>query len=345
MKRLWMIVTVIGFSSWAQAQDRVSVRLTTADNFHAIPVQKVNPSRIFAHASASPFKEWSVQSPNELALLSLYPGIGEPNVSYTENGEVKLRKEELVMVTVRTKTALKIRPEAIELKSVLDIEKLNGLAPEIVNRVIPAEKLVSMGSRDNFKWCNEQAGTYITRVGREGDLSFLNPKNRQWCSDKERSICVESCYRFGQLFEFGLEQVNKAAKDRKDAGLAMQSEVRYFHDEAQYGANVRQLTKIDSDVVGIFEQNTMYVHQFILYGKVLSVVQVHPTDKTKTIMTTHVLFAIRKHSWEKYPVAPDIFMGESKLFNSNEGLMAGIPVFAQDMTRKIAKLIEANPKQ
>lgn len=132
-------------------------------------------------------------------------------------------------------------------------------------------------------------------------------------------------------------------RKREDLGMGMQAEIRYYVSEAEYGAKVAlsDVTHIKTPVRGVIEQSTFYFNQVFKYSKMIAVIQEHPTDSSKSIMTSIVAMGVRKHSLDK-PTLKDHLRGRG-LLTTSTGLSAGIPWYSQNMTKRIAGILEDKP--
>jgi hypothetical protein len=86
------------------------------------------------------------------------------------------------------------------------------------------------------------------------------------------------------------------------------------------------------------------------FGKLLAVLQEHPTDKTRTLATVFMALAVetdvleRKKEFENVPVLRNlipaqVLMGKSS-FNSGNSISAGLPDYTRNRIRAFADLLE-----
>src|SRR5438477_12691105 len=59
-------------------------------------------------------------------------------------------------------------------------------------------------------------------------------------------------------------------------------------------AELPSLTGLDSTVTGGLEQNIFWVNQVIQFGKLLAILQQHPTDRKVAIASAYNLLVVRK---------------------------------------------------
>ena len=74
------------------------------------------------------------------------------------------------------------------------------------------------------------------------------------------------------------------------------------------GRPSRSLTGLDTPVAGVLEQSMFYVNQIMQFGKLLAVLQPHPSDPGKTVVTAFMALGVktdvleRKKEFERVPV-------------------------------------------
>lgn len=345
-----ILVCCMTAPGWAQPLR--PVQTVEPSRFLSVGTQDLSTNSIIYAGNIVSFADWGKNSPAEKDLLVLYPGYIEPNVTDKKNGIETHRLENLTMYVSRTKALLRVSPSQIPLAKMINLDVLRKMDASLSHKTIAPNQFMpnvvaGKGPISNFEWCN-QGGQWITRVKREVDLSYLNAKNRgAWCSDSNRSLCVESCFIFGKAWKSGVAIVNGALDvagrqdEKKDYGIAMQSEFRYFLSEQEYGAKhpLSDLTGIKSPVRGILEQNIFYFNQIFQYGKLLSILQEDPQDNSKTIMTTYFVMGVNTHTLKDHAIVADVINGTS-LMNTPTGLTAGVPKYMQAMTRAVASFLE-----
>jgi hypothetical protein len=115
-------------------------------------------------------------------------------------------------------------------------------------------------------------------------------------------------------------------------------------------AELPSLTGLDSKVASALEQNIFWANQVIQFGKLLAVVQQHPTEPNAAIATVYVVVAVRidvlnkQREYSKTPVLRNLvpaqlLMGNSS-FNSGDSLSAGLPKYARSRIKAIADMME-----
>lgn len=326
---------------------RVTQKLDAA-KFDSLNIQQMDDKSLYYNEKVLPFPDWALQNPQESQALALYPGYEEPQITTVKNGVPKQLTEKIIVFAVRTKIILDKAPGQINLKGLINIDSIRKFDPEIQHIPLQQDQFMSAvagrSQISNFQWCNK-TGPYIVRPSREVELSHINPKSRAWCSDVTRSICVESCYLFGTFWYQGVKVVNLGMdeSEKKDYGIALQSEVRYFQNERELGLSVplNSLTKLNTPVRGGLEQNMFYFNQVIEFGKILAVLQDDPADPNKTVVNTFFVVGVKKRTYNQNSEIKNILLGQSSLgFNTKTGITAGLPVFTQNMVNSIANLFE-----
>lgn len=339
-----LVWCLLFLSNTVMAADR-AVEVLAPSAFAQPKVEELKEDVIyFSQDPFVDFVSWSKNSKLEQKILSPFPEYQEPTVPVKKDGVVTSQLEELTIYTTRMRTVINKAAHQIDLKKWLNIEEIAKLDSSIRHRQITAAETMPVvaGRKEiqNFQQCNENpANPHFFRHRREFDLTHLQRPSKPWC-ESPNSICVESCYAFNKGLNLVVLGVNKySAEDRqKDYGQTIQSEIRFFNSESEYGQNVRAITKLQSPVQGIFELNGFYVNQILQYLKVLVVVQIHPRDNNKTIVSTFVTAGLRTRSLTGNKGLDDFIRGEG-LLNTAAGLTAGIPKFSQDMGQAIVRML------
>jgi hypothetical protein len=132
--------------------------------------------------------------------------------------------------------------------------------------------------------------------------------------------------------------------------LEFQSEMRVLLPAEIDQIGLVKMTGINSPVTGAMEQNIFYVNQILRFGKFLAVLQQHPGDADKTIVTAYVTLAIKakvlenKKEYESVPilrnlVPAQVLVGNSS-FNSGNSISAGLPAYARNQIKAVAAILE-----
>jgi hypothetical protein len=316
--------------------------------FDQISARQMDNSKIYFTYTEKPgtFANWSQNSPVETEFLTIFPNYTEPK--FIKRKGARPETENLHVYIAKGKAVLNRKIDENDLRQMITLERIASMDRDIKHMEIDSSRFLSniagQSGLKNFRWPEcDPTGESIFRYQRELDLKVLNPPNREWCSDSERSTCVESCFLFSDvLWNMGVKINNTFAEDQKDYGVASQSEVRYFVNEAEMEKlySVANLTGLNAPVTGVLEQNIFYVNQVIQTGKVLAVFQQHPDDPGKTIMTSFIMIGLRSHSWEKYPQLRDVLMGREFVLNHGRSIMLGLPKYSQNMAKAIIQKLE-----
>ena len=135
-------------------------------------------------------------------------------------------------------------------------------------------------------------------VARETDAPLCrsraqHPPDRRWC-EEAKAICVQSRYIFEGKIPAGIQLANKLREESKKPipdFIEFQSEIMLVTQP--HLAELPSLTGLDSTVASALEQNIFWVNQVIQFGKLLAVLQQHPTEREATIATVYILVAVR----------------------------------------------------
>lgn len=345
------------FALAAQAQEKALEIVPEATKFSAITTDNMKPGTVYYQSTENPlpFADWKNTNSNEYTFLALYDGYIEPTL-LTRKKKTPIT-EKMTMFVAKAKTIINKAPANINLKNMATLGFLQKLDPEILHaQITPGQIMPVMGGRaqiDNFKsLCNKEK-PYIVRPSLELALDKLNRPSQPWCADTSRSICVESCYIFNGGYRSVVTGYNnfKAEDeyDKKDFGMATQSEIRYFVSEAELGKKVpvAALTGINTPVRGVFEQNIFYFNQMVQYGKVIAFFQEHPKDASKTVVTSYLVFGMQSSTYDKvYNImgltleVKEILMGRGGRLNTASGITAGLPIYTQNIAKSLSKILE-----
>jgi hypothetical protein len=335
-----LLVGVLGFASAAWALD------FTIDNVAAVRSLNVadlksgtiefsdhtGTSGVNTETALIRFDEWTDKNPIEKKFLALFPSYTEPTVSKTVNGATKQVVEKLFMYVAQARFLVDRAPGAIDLSRYVTLSFLDKIDPSI--------KHSSISAADPTQFKDEQT------AGNE------NPE-RNWCTGRMTSICIQSTYQLEGKIPMGIMLVNKLRDSgRKVADhIDFQSELSALAPTDLDQDGLRQLTGLDTPVSGALEQNIFYVNQIMKFGKFLAVFQADPADANKTVVTAFMALAIKasvldeKRGFETVPVLRNlvpaqVLMGQSS-FNSGDSISAGLPKYARNEIKTVAGLLEA----
>lgn len=295
------------------------------------------------------FTSYHKAKPREAELLDLFPGYQEPNVAQTKNGKREEFLEKIQMFVGKSRTTLNLpsAQAAAKLPAVLNIANIGSLDTTIKHKVISNAELITKqvpGTPTAFAWCAAEAGVTIERPKRELSLSHID---KPWCASAKNSVCLESCYAFPDAIKgaIGFLGLVKNSDDKKDYGLGIQSELRFFLSEAEYGhGSLAEVTGLATPVVGVIEQNVFYANQIMQYSKLVSVLQQHPSDSSKTVMTSYLAIGVKARSYNQYKLMGKSIIGSTLatgLSVYKQGMFAGVQTYFGDIqTKALAKILE-----
>jgi len=278
------------------------------------------------------FSDWSVTHPVEKKFLALYPGYAEPTIATPDDGGKPLL-EKLYIYVAQARFTLDRAPSTIDLPHYVTLDFLDRIDPAIKHKLITTADLLPF--------------TGDTGAGNQ------NP-NRPWCTGRASSICLQSSYKLEGKIPLGIMLVNKLRESPKKISdhIDFQSEFSALAPADVDQAGLQQLTKLDTPIVGVLEQNIFQVNQIMKFGKFYAVFQDHPTDPGKTVVTAFMALAIKakvldeKRGYESVPVLrnlvpADVLMGRSS-FNSGSSISAGLPEYARNEITTVAGILETD---
>jgi hypothetical protein len=277
------------------------------------------------------FDDWANKDPIEKKFLALFPAYTEPTVGKLVNGSTTQVLEKLYMYVAQARFSIDKAPGTIDLTRYVNLPFLEKIDPAIKHQLLPPT----------------DAGPFTNEYG----MGNENP-DRKWCTGRTSLICIQSTYKLEGKIPMGIMLVNKLRDSKKVADhIDFQSEL-----SSQPGSDVDQtalqeLTKLDTPVSGILEQDIFYVNQIMKFGKLLAVFQAQPTDPNKTVVTAFMSLAIKasvldeKRGFENVPVLRNlvpaqVLMGQSS-FNSGNSISAGLPKYARNEITTIAGILAA----
>jgi hypothetical protein len=281
-----------------------------------------------------PFDAWASAHPIEKKFLALFPSYVEPMVSNdADSGDKTTDKpyaDKLYMYVAQARFIVAKPPATIDLSHYVTLPFLEKIDPAIEH------KLITPADVTNFK---DKAGT-----GND------NP-DRKWCTGLATSICIQSTYKLEGKIPMGIMLVNKLRDTKKVADhIDFQSELAALAPSDLDQVGLQALTGLATPVAGVLEQNIFYANQIMKFGKFFAVLQAHPSDAGKTVVTAFMALAIKasvldeKRNFEKVPVLRNlvpaqVLMGQSS-FNSGDSISAGLPKYARNEIKTVATLLE-----
>jgi hypothetical protein len=278
------------------------------------------------------YEDWAKVRPLQQQFLSLYPGYAEPNVDIIIDGAKKRYREKLHMYVAQARFVLARAPASIDLKSFTTLPLVEKIDPAIKHRLLTAADL-----------------------GRPKDLKSVHNQNpqRRWCEGREVAICIHSTYKLEGRLPIGIALANKireGASRKISDTLEFDGELAVLTPEEVTERGLAKLTGLDTPSTGAFEQSIFYVNQVMQFGKLLAVLQQHPGDAGKTVVTVFMALAVesnilvKRKEYAQVPVlrnlVPAQVLAGKSSFNSGNSLSAGLPVYARNQVKAIAAILD-----
>jgi cytoskeletal protein CcmA (bactofilin family) len=290
---------------------------------------------IDSETALMPFAAWATSHPTEKKFLALFPGYVEPVIdSDAADGSDKATEkpytEKLYMYVAQARFVLAKAPAAIDLSRYVTLRFLEKIDPAIKHNLISAA----------------DAAAFKDKAGPGND----NP-DRKWCTGPATSICIQSNYKFEGKIPIGIKLINQLRDSKKVVDhIDFQSELAVLASSDLDQVGLQELTGLDTPVTGALEQNIFYVNQIMKFGKFFAVLQAHPSDAGKTVVTAFVALAIKasvldqKRGFENVPVLRNlvpaqVLMGRSS-FNFGTSISAGLPKYARNEIKTVATLLQ-----
>ena len=277
------------------------------------------------------FADWATKRPAQKKFLSLFPSYTEPTIAKPANGTPGPIVEKLYIYVAEARFLIDKAPNAVDLT--------HYVALPFVEKIDPAIKHTQIAAAD-VKPFDEDSG-----AGND------NP-DRKWCTGRTTLLCLQSTYKLEGKIPIGVLLVNKLRDSVKKVAdhLDFQSELSALSPADVDQAGLQDLTGLNTPVVSVLEQNIFYVNQVMKFGKLLAVVQNHPSDANKTVVTAFVSLAVKartldeKRDYENVPVLRNlvpaqVLMGQSS-FNSGNSISAGLPKYARNEIATIAGILQ-----
>lgn len=349
----------IGFSAHAQkTRDLITVKNATDWKDIARPI-RMNQGPIYYMLESTTFKNWQQKRPVDYKFLNLFPGYKEPQIEVLRNGIVKENHiEEIRVISTKTRLIINKPASTIDLSKLLEPEVYKKLMPDMQHTFIENDHIMPViAGQENlqsFASCKPSVLTersnglvYFSRAQKEKleNTKKAMPENRRWCDAPGVSKCVRSCVAFEEEDTYWNKVSIENTRREKlggerllDYGMGIESELRYYKNEAEYGSSVADITGLTEPVTGIFEQSIFYWNQMVQYGKILTVVTAHPTDPNKAVISNYVVIGIKESSFKKIPFLMEFLTG--KFSNSPHGITSGIPNYTQEFTSRTAEYFE-----
>jgi hypothetical protein len=331
MAALGVAMVVASFSAITASAKVVGVSFETATSI--LPqTGDINHSTRFL-----PFDQWAAQAPAEHKALNLFAGFVEPTRESKKAGVVKKIQDKHMLFVARSSFIINKSVDSVNLsqyinKSYLDeLDKKSGF----IHTQIDASKIL------NYQ-ANEAA-----------NLAGYNSKSATWCKDRGQFICVESSYNLGKL-SIGVKVINKIEGAEYTSALKVQSELRLVPGaELVQRMNLKGLSGLETPTAGAIENSTMYVNQFLRWGKSVVIVQQHPANQALSVATIYTIVAISDSFYnmeKKKPslagtlngmgMTPRALLEGTSPLNQNDGsILSGLPNYTATMAESLSALM------
>ncbi|WP_230533318.1 hypothetical protein [Microvirga roseola] len=276
------------------------------------------------------FEDWARERPVQKQFLSPFPGYQEPTIRVAVHGIPKSYVEKLHMYVAEARFLIAKPPETVDLTRYASLDMLEKIDPTIRHRRISAGE---------------------ARPYTDPQSAHNRHPDRRWC-EAPQSLCIESRYPLEGKLPIGIRLANKLEEGGKKISefMEFQSEIRVLPPEDVDQEGLSKLTGLDTPVSGVLEQTLFDVNQVMQFGKLLAILQEHPSDKSKTVTTLFMALAVetdvleRKREFGSIPVLRNlipaqVLMGRSS-FNTGDSISAGLPDYARNRIRGLAGLLD-----
>jgi hypothetical protein len=276
------------------------------------------------------FEDWASKDSTEKRFLALFPSYVEPTVGKAATGKTGPVIEKLSIYVAQARFVLNRAPGKVDPAHYVTLPFLEKIDPAIKHKQIAAGDVVP----------------FTDDHGAGND----NP-DRKWCTGRATSICIQSTYRLEGKIPMGIMLVNKMRDSAKKVvdHIDFQSELSALAPADLDQPGLQELTKLDTPIAGVLEQDIFYVNQIMKFGKLFAVFQNYPADANKTVVTAFMALAIKtrildeKRGFETVPVLRNlvpaqVLMGQSS-FNAGDSISAGLPKYARNEIRTVAGLL------
>lgn len=268
---------------------------------------EMQASTLYYSYRTQAFSEW--KSGTEKELLNLFPGFRD----HAPKGG-----GDLVLFIAKTSAVINKPASEVNLEKLRSLPDMQKLQSELA-RLEPISVADLISNREDY-------------------LAYKNPGGSEaWCSSPE-SLCLKSTFIFTELQEQMLAGAFFFAG--KDASaISAESQVKVLRGEAiPRAAEWAKFTGVSSAPTLLVTEDMFWFSHVLEFGKVVGVVQAHPTDPSKSILTGYTVFAIEKKWWEfglSGVTLQDAFLG--RWMNGTSGLSMGLPKVTQQLFRDLLR--------
>jgi hypothetical protein len=274
------------------------------------------------------FEDWARASPLQKKLLSLHERYEEPTISVTAHGVTKPYKERLHIYVAQARFLIDKPAASIDLSRYATLSFIESVDPTIRHEKIGPGDVLPL---------------------KDPQSAHNQHPHRRWCAETE-VICFKSRYQLEGKFPTVIRLINKIDDGSKIVDfLEFQSELRILRQPNFDQADLIHLTGVKAPVAGVLEQSIFHVNQMMQFGKLLAVLQPHPSNSGRTVASMFLALAIEtdvlelKKGFERYPVLRNlvpaqVLLGKSS-FNTGNSLSAGLPLFTRNRVTAIANVL------
>jgi hypothetical protein len=337
----WLVLGAALAGAPAAAQE---FRLQEVPSVAAVALAQVGPRTILfsdhkGDEFADPatglvrFEDWARARPSEKRLLSLHPGYVEPTVNVTRHGVTKPLLRKLQVYVAEARFVLAKPPHAIDPARYVSLKFVEDADPAIRHK--PLSATAALPNADP-------------------EFAYNRHPERRWCEGPPPRLCIDSHYALEGKLPIGIRLANKLEEGGKKIAesIDFQSELRALSPEELASPDLAKLTGFDAPVVGGLEQTIFSVNQIMVFGKLLAVLQAHPSDPAKTVVTAFTALALKsdvleqKKEFERVPVLRNmvpaqVLVGNSS-FNTGSSISAGLPKYVRNRIQAIAAILDRN---
>jgi hypothetical protein len=344
LRELGAIALMAGLVSFAPIAAAQDFELVEAPSVTQVPVAQIKPrSIVFADKPGDDlvdpavgfmsYEAWAKARPVQAQFLGLYPGYAEPNLDIIIDGQRRRYREKLHMYVAEARFVISRAPDSLQLASLATLPFAERLDPAIKHQVATSA---------------DQPRPKTASV-----VHNLQRPDRKWCEGREVVTCLRSTYKLEGRLPTGIALANKLREGSRRISdtLEFDSELTVLSATEVTDLGLTKLTALDTPPAGALEQSIFYINQVMQFGKLLAIVQAHPTDPGKTVVSVFTALAIESNVLGKQKqfanvpvmrnlVPAQVLLGRSS-FNSGKSLSAGLPVYARNQIRAIAGILEA----
>jgi hypothetical protein len=334
-------IVLLGLLGSASAASAQSFHIEDVPSATALDVAQLKPNTIAfndhtggaaveSDAYLTRFGDWASKHPNQKKFLSLFPSYTEPG-PHVGASDADASSGKIYMYVAQARFVLDRAPGSVDLSRYVTLPFLQKIDPAIKHTLITADQVVQLRS--------------------DGDDGNDNP-DRKWCTGRTTSICTMSTYKMEGKIPIGILLVNKIRDSSKKVfdHIDFESELSALTPDDVDQTGVQQLTALNTPVTGVFEQNIFHVNELMRFGKFFAVLQDHPSDPNKTVVTAFMAIGIgadlldKKREYENVPilrnmVPAQVLVGQSS-FNSGDSISGGLPKYARNEIAMVAGILE-----